>query len=140
MKKDGWRVEEETRWNEKVTAGRKDERIRKSGEEARESMMERDARDDGKGKGEKKEKKQKPIRGPKSAQELVRNHVTRLSWFLWSGCSAEGQRILLDQLDPVRPVWNQSPPNWHQPQPTWAQFGVSWLLSSQKCITTKGFS
>lgn len=35
MKKDGWRVEEETRWNEKVTAGRKDERIRRRGEEAR---------------------------------------------------------------------------------------------------------
>lgn len=66
MKKDGWRVEEETRWNGKVTAGRKDERIRKSGEDARESMMERDARDDGKGKAERK-KKQKPIRGPKSA-------------------------------------------------------------------------
>lgn len=69
MKKDGWRVEEETRWNEKVTAGRKDERIRKRGEEARESMMERDARDDGKetGKKKKKENKQQLIRDPKSA-------------------------------------------------------------------------
>lgn len=35
MKKDGRRVEEETRWNEKVTAGRKDGRIRKRGEEGR---------------------------------------------------------------------------------------------------------
>lgn len=35
MKNDGQRVEEETRWNEKVTAGRKDERIRKRGEETR---------------------------------------------------------------------------------------------------------
>lgn len=34
MKKDGRRVEEETRWNEKVTAGRKDERIRNRREEA----------------------------------------------------------------------------------------------------------
>lgn len=35
MKKDGWRVEEETRWNEKVTTVRKDERIRKRRKEAR---------------------------------------------------------------------------------------------------------
>lgn len=44
MKKDGQRVEEETSWNEKVTAGRKDERKRGGSEK---SMMEGDARDDG---------------------------------------------------------------------------------------------
>lgn len=46
MKKDGRRVEEETRWNKKVTARRKDERIKERGGRE-ESMMERDARDDG---------------------------------------------------------------------------------------------
>lgn len=88
MKKDGWRVEEETRWNGKVTAGRKDERIRKSGEDARESMMERDARDDGKGKGEGKRRNRSPSevqnQRPGTGQEPC--DTSQLVFMVWMFC------------------------------------------------------
>lgn len=85
-------------------------------------MMERDARDDGKGKG-KKEDKQQPIRDPKSAWNQLsqtasawRNRTgtmgcvaATISCFSCSGCSAEArqQRHVLDHLLPIRPVLDQ---------------------------------